>query len=181
MKCPYCGFQDSKVVDSRGIDDGIRRRRQCLHCDTRFTTYERFHADSFMVIKKDGRREDFSREKLISGIRKACAKRPVSSDDIERVVDRIEHDLHGLGKVEVPSSTVGELVIKHLKEMDRIAYIRFASVYREFTDIDSFRRELDALAHGTEEAPATQLPLIPGDGPLPRGPAAARRSRKAAG
>ena len=181
MKCPYCGFQDSKVVDSRSIDDGIRRRRQCLHCDTRFTTYERFHADSFMVIKKDGRREDFSREKLISGIRKACAKRPVSSDDIERVVDRIEHDLHGLGKVEVPSSTVGELVIKHLKEMDRIAYIRFASVYREFTDIDSFRRELDALAHGTEEAPATQLPLIPGDGPLPRGRAAARRSPKAAG
>ncbi len=177
MKCPYCGFQDSKVVDSRSIDDGIRRRRQCLHCDTRFTTYERFHADSFMVIKKDGRREDFSREKLISGIRKACAKRPVSSDDIERVVDRIEQDLHSLGKVEVPSSVVGEMVIEHLKELDRIAYIRFASVYREFADIDSFRRELDALAHGSDEGPATQLPLIPGDGPLP----ATRRPRKGAG
>ncbi len=177
MKCPYCGFQDSKVVDSRSIDDGIRRRRQCLHCHTRFNTYERFHADSFMVTKKDGRREDFSREKLISGIRKACAKRPVSSDDIERVVDRIEQDLHALGKVEVSSSTVGEMVIKHLKEMDRIAYIRFASVYREFADIESFRRELDSLARGPQEAAATQLPLIPGDGPLPTG----RRSHKATG
>jgi len=174
MKCPYCGFQDSKVVDSRSIDDGIRRRRQCLHCHTRFTTYERFHADSFMVIKKDGRREGFSREKLVSGIRKACAKRPVSGDDIERVVDRIEQDLHGLGKVEVPSSAVGEMVIRHLKELDRIAYIRFASVYREFADIDSFRRELDSLAAGSEEAPATQLPLIPGEKPLP-----AARRRKA--
>lgn len=164
-------------MDSRSIGDGIRRRRQCLHCHTRFTTYERFRADSFMVIKKDGRREDFNREKLVSGIRKACAKRPVSSDDIERVVDRIEQDLHGLGKVEVPSSTVGELVIEHLRDLDRIAYIRFASVYREFADIDSFRRELDALAHGPEEAPPSQLPLIPGDRPLP----AARRSRRATG
>lgn len=177
MKCPYCGFQDSKVVDSRGVDDGIRRRRQCLHCDTRFTTYERFHADSFMVIKKDGRREEFSRDKLTSGIRKACAKRPVSNDDIERVVDKIEAALHHLGRVEVPSSTVGEMVIQHLKELDRIAYIRFASVYREFTDIESFRRELDALTHVQGKVPATQLPLIPGEGLLP----SAKRSRRATG
>jgi len=177
MKCPYCGFQDSKVVDSRGVDDGIRRRRQCLHCDARFTTYERFHADSFMVIKKDGRREEFSRDKLTSGIRKACAKRPVSNDDIERVVDEIEGALHQLGRVEVPSSTVGELVIKHLKELDRIAYIRFASVYREFTDIESFRRELDALTHGQGKVPATQLPLIPGETLL----SPAKRSHKATG
>ncbi len=175
MKCPYCGFQDSKVVDSRGIDDGIRRRRQCLHCDARFTTYERFHADSFMVIKKDGRREEFSRDKLTSGIRKACAKRPVSNDDIEQVVDKIEGALHHLGRVEVPSSTVGEMVIEHLKELDRIAYIRFASVYREFTDIDSFRRELDALTHSQGKVPATQLPLIPGETLL----SPAKRSRKA--
>ena len=177
MKCPYCGFQDSKVVDSRGIDDGIRRRRQCLHCDARFTTYERFHADSFMVIKKDGRREEFSRDKLTSGIRKACAKRPVSNDAIEQVVDKIEGDLHHLGRIEVPSSTVGEMVIEHLKELDRIAYIRFASVYREFTDIDSFRRELDALTHGQGKVPATQLPLIPGETLL----SPAKRSRKATG
>lgn len=177
MKCPYCGFQDSKVVDSRGVDDGIRRRRQCLHCDSRFTTYERFHADSFMVIKKDGRREEFSRDKLTSGIRKACAKRPVSNDDIERVVDKIEAALHHLGRVEVPSSTVGEMVIQHLKELDRIAYIRFASVYREFTDIESFRRELDALTHVQGKVPATQLPLIPGEGLM----SSAKRSRRATG
>jgi transcriptional repressor NrdR len=177
MKCPYCAFQDSKVVDSRSIDDGIRRRRQCLHCHARFTTYERFHAYSFMVIKKDGRREEFSRDKLTAGIRKACAKRPVSNDDIEGVVNRVEEDLHHLGKIEVSSSAVGELVIKHLKQLDRIAYIRFASVYREFADIESFRRELDALTHGQEEVPATQLPLLPGEGLLP----STKKSRKAAG
>ena len=177
MKCPYCGFQDSKVVDSRGIDDGIRRRRQCLHCHARFTTYERFHADSFMVIKKDGRREEFNRDKLTAGIRKACAKRPVSNEEIEQVVDKIEEDLHHLGRVEVPSSTVGELVIKHLKDVDRIAYIRFASVYREFADVESFREEIDALTHSQEKTPATQLPLIPGEGPL----SSAKRSRKATG
>src|SRR5512136_2261496 len=119
MNCPYCGFQDSKVVDSRSIDDGIRRRRQCLHCETRFTTYERFHADSFVVIKKDGRREEFSRDKLTAGIRKACAKRPVSNEQIERVVDKIEEALHHEGKIEVLSSAIGELVIAHLKELDR--------------------------------------------------------------
>ncbi|MDM8000731.1 MAG: transcriptional regulator NrdR [Dehalococcoidia bacterium] len=177
MKCPYCGFQDSKVVDSRGIDDGIRRRRQCLHCDSRFTTYERFRAESFMVIKKDGRREEFSREKLTSGIRKACAKRPISNEAIEGVVDKVEAALHHLGKVEVPSSTVGELVIEHLRELDRIAYIRFASVYREFTDIESFRKELDALSRSPAKAPATQLPLIPGDGLPPP----AKKPRRAAG
>ena len=177
MKCPYCGSQDSKVVDSRSIDDGIRRRRQCLHCDTRFTTYERCHGDSFMVIKKDGRREDFSRDKLTSGIRKACAKRPISIEEIERVVDKIEQDLHRLGKIEVPSSAVGESVIRHLKDLDRIAYIRFASVYREFADIESFRKELDALAHSQEESPATQLPLIPGEHPS----SPIKKSRKTTG
>jgi transcriptional repressor NrdR len=177
MKCPYCGFQDSKVVDSRGIDDGIRRRRQCLHCDARFTTYERFHADSFMVLKKDGRREEFNRDKLTAGIRKACAKRPVSNEEIERLVDKIEEDLHHLGKVEVDSSTIGELVIEHLKDLDRIAYIRFASVYREFADVDSFRKELDALTHGQEKTAATQLPLIPREDLL----SPAKKSRKATG
>ncbi len=177
MKCPYCGFPDSKVVDSRSVNDGIRRRRQCLHCNARFTTYERFHADSFMVIKKDGRREEYSRDKLTAGIRKACAKRPVSSDQIEQLVDKIEEELHRLGKVEVSSSTVGELVIKYLKDLDRIAYIRFASVYREFADVESFRKEIDALIQNQEITPATQLPLLPGEGLL----SSARKPRKATG
>ncbi len=177
MKCPYCGYQDSKVIDSRGVNDGIRRRRQCLHCDARFTTYERFHADSFMVIKKDGRREEFSRDKLTAGIRKACAKRPVSNEEIERLVDKVEEDLHHLGKVEVSSTTVGELGMKHLKELDRIAYIRFASVYREFADVESFRKEIDALARSQEKPPATQLPLIPNEDLLP----SVKKSRKATG
>jgi len=129
-----------------------------------------------MVIKKDGRREEFSRDKLTAGIRKACAKRPVSNDDVEQAVDKVEQDLHNLGKIEVPSSTVGELVIKHLKELDRIAYIRFASVYREFADVESFRQEIDALIH-SQEPPPTQLPLIPGEGLL----SSTKRSRKATG
>jgi len=129
-----------------------------------------------MVIKKDGRREEFSRDKLTAGIRKACAKRPVSNEDIEQLVDKIEEELHRLGKIEVSSSTVGELVIKYLKDLDRIAYIRFASVYREFADVESFRRELDALTR-SPETPATQLPLLPGEGLL----SSARKPRKATG
>ena len=112
MRCPYCGYQDSKVVDSRTVNDGIRRRRQCLHCSRRFTTYERVQAGSFLVVKKDGRREEFDRDKLISGIRKACAKRPIANQTIVEVVNGIERELHHLGKVEVPSSIVGELVMR---------------------------------------------------------------------
>jgi transcriptional repressor NrdR len=160
MKCPYCGYQDSKVIDSRSIGAGIRRRRQCLHCSSRFTTYERVHADSFLVIKKDGRREEFNRDKLTGGIHKACAKRPVSNEAIERVVDEIEKELHQLGKGELPSSLIGELVMERLRELDRIAFIRFASVYREFADIETFREEVDALVV-REAAPCpAQLPLF---------------------
>ncbi len=162
MKCPYCEYQDSKVIDSRGINEGVRRRRQCLHCGSRFTTYERVQANSFMVIKKDGRREEFSRDKLTAGIRKACAKRSVANETIERLVDRIEEELHRLGKIEVPSSMVGGLVMGHLREVDRIAYIRFASVYREFADVESFKQEVDALVQPQElKIPVAQLPLIP--------------------
>ena len=164
MRCPYCGYQDSKVVDSRTVNDGIRRRRQCLHCSRRFTTYERVQAGSFLVVKKDGRREEFDRDKLLSGIRKACAKRPIANQTIVEVVNGIERELHHLGKVEVPSSIVGELVMRHLRNVDRIAYIRFASVYREFADIESFKKEIDALTQGKEETThlSAQLPLIPG-------------------
>jgi len=170
MKCPFCGYQDSKVVDSRGMNEGIRRRRECLHCHARFTTYERFQANSFLVIKKDSRREEFSRDKLTAGLRMACAKRPVANKNIEQLVDKIENDLHHLGKVEVSSSAIGELVMKYLKDLDRIAYIRFASVYRKFADVESFRQEIDALAQGQDtEHVSAQLPLIPQVGfPIPR-------------
>ena len=161
MKCPYCEYQDSKVIDSRSINGGVRRRRECLRCGSRFTTYERVQANSFMVIKKDGRREEFSREKLASGIHTACTKRPVSNEAIEGLVDKIEDELHQSGKVEVASSTIGGLVVGYLRELDRIAYIRFASVYREFADVEHFIREVDALVHGEEKISAAQLPLIP--------------------
>jgi len=171
MICPYCGFQDSKVVDSRSVGDGIRRRRECLKCGARFTTYERFQAATFSLIKKDKRREEFSRDKLMAGIRKACAKRPVSHQDIERLVDQVESDLHQMGRVEVPSSAVGELVMKYLKALDRIAYIRFASVYRKFADVESFKEEIDALlkGHSSEDRDTVaQLPLIPDEAVQPK-------------
>ncbi len=141
---------------------GVRRRRQCLHCGSRFTTYERVQANSFLVIKKDGRREEFSRDKLTTGIRKACTKRPIANETIERLVNNIEDELHQLGKIEVPSSTIGELVIKHLRELDRIAYIRFASVYREFADVEDLKQEVDALVQEQESRVSlAQLPLMP--------------------
>ena len=162
MKCPYCDYQDSKVVDSRSVDTGVRRRRQCLKCGSRFTTYERVQSSSFLVVKKDGRREEFSRDKLTTGIRKACIKRPISTETIERLVDEIEQELHQLGRVEVSGSVIGEMVMTRLMELDRIAYIRFASVYREFADIESFKQEVDALTLGMESRPRpAQLPLIP--------------------
>jgi transcriptional repressor NrdR len=181
MKCPYCGFQDSKVIDSRGMSEGVRRRRQCLHCHSRFTTYERVQSGTFQVIKKDGRREEYSRDKLGSGVRKACTKLPVSNDDIEQLVDGVEADLHHLGKIEVPSTTIGELVMKRLKELDRIAYMRFASVYREFTDVDAFRQEIDALSKVQEKAVSAQLPLIPQEGFSAPARSAGRSKRRKAG
>jgi len=131
-----------------------------LHCGSRFTTYERVQPASFLVVKKDGRREEFSRDKLTTGIRKACTKRSIANEDIERLVDKVEEELHQLGKVEVSSTTVGGLVMEHLRELDRIAYIRFASVYREFADVESFKQEVDALVQGQGIISTAQLPLI---------------------
>ena len=150
MKCPYCGFQDSKVIDSRAINDGVRRRRECMHCSSRFTTYERVQVISLYVIKKDGRREEFNRPKLTTGIRKACEKRPLPMGSIERMVDDIEAELQQLGRSEVATSMIGEMVMQRLRETDHIAYIRFASVYRPFADIQSLRDELEALARTHE-------------------------------
>ena len=147
MKCPFCGHQEDKVVDSRASSDGdaIRRRRECLGCGKRFTTYEHVEAQPLMVIKKDGRREPFDRQKLLAGLIKACEKRPVSMDDLERLVDELERELSQHFEREVPSREVGERVMKRLHNLDPVAYVRFASVYREFKDVEQFMRELKDL------------------------------------
>ena len=160
MNCPYCGGQESKVIDSRSLDEGVRRRRECLACNARFTTYERVQPHDIFVIKKDGRREEFSRDKLLLGIRKACEKRPLPAGAIDKFVDTIEAELYNVGKREVSSSYIGDLVMEGLKKLDHIAYIRFASVYREFADIGHLKQEVDSLAVRREVTPANQLPLV---------------------
>ena len=147
MKCPYCSKIENKVIDSRLSKDGrtIRRRRECLECARRFTTYERLEEILPMVIKKDGRREPFSREKIIAGIKKSCQKRPVSITKIEDFVDSLEVYFQELGKKEVESKEVGERVISSLKDWDEVAYVRFASVYRQFKDINEFMTELEDI------------------------------------
>ena len=163
MNCPFCGYHDSKVIDSREVNDGIRRRRQCLSCSSRFTTYERLQPASLFVIKKDQRREEFNKDKLLAGIRKACEKRPLPTGTVDRLVDNIEAELYHQGKAEIPSTVIGDMVIERLKSLDYIAYIRFASVYREFADITALKQEIDTLVSNEAEAPrpTTQLPLIP--------------------
>jgi len=161
MKCPHCDYPDSKVADSRDIDDAVRRRRECLSCGFRFTTYERVHTGSLVIIKKDQRREPFDREKLTRGIRKACEKRPLPTGTVEKIVDAIESDLLHRGRTEIRSSAVGEAVMDILRQTDHIAYIRFASVYRDFEDITSLKREVDTLIAGRPVA--SQLLLIPDD------------------
>ena len=147
MKCPFCGHQEDKVVDSRSSSDGvaIRRRRECLRCGKRFTTYEHVEEQPLMIIKKDGRREPFDRHKLLAGLVKACEKRPVSMDDLERLVDELERELSQHFEREAPSREVGERVMKRLHALDPVAYVRFASVYREFKDVEQFMRELKDL------------------------------------
>jgi len=160
LNCPYCGSQESTVIDSRGLDDVVRRRRKCLACEARFTTYERIQPHDIFVIKKDGRREEFSHDKLLSGIRRACEKRPLPTGAVDKFVDAIEAELYKAGKNEVPSSHIGDLVMEGLKKLDHIAYIRFASVYREFADIGDLKIEVDSLAVRKELTPSNQLPLL---------------------
>jgi transcriptional repressor NrdR len=160
VNCPYCGGQESRVIDSRSLDEGVRRRRKCLTCKARFTTYERIQPHDIFVIKKDGRRERFSRDKLLMGIRKACEKRPLPAGAIDKFVDTVEAELYKVGKSEVSSSHIGDLVMGGLRKLDHIAYIRFASVYREFADIGDLIEEVDSLAVRREATPANQLPLI---------------------
>jgi len=147
MKCPFCGHQEDKVVDSRASADGrsIRRRRECLGCGKRFTTYEHVEEQPLMVIKKDGRREPFDRHKVLAGLVKACEKRPVGMEDLERLVDELERELSRQFEREVPSREIGERVMRQLHALDPVAYVRFASVYREFKDVEQFMRELQEL------------------------------------
>jgi transcriptional repressor NrdR len=144
MECPYCSHPASKVTDKRKSPDGVRRRRECLKCRKRFTTHERVSREDFYVIKKDGRRERFSRDKLERGIEKAFEKRPVSKEKITDMINEIEEQLRKKGK-EIKSSVIGELIMKKLKKVDNVAYIRFASVYRNFQDADDFKNELKEL------------------------------------
>ena len=148
MKCPFCDELEDKVVDSRMAKEGevIRRRRECLGCKRRYTTYERVEEILPMVVKKDGRRESFDRTKILAGLKKACEKRPISTATIEDVTDRIEKRIQEMGETEIESRVVGEELMKELHQLDQVAYVRFASVYREFKDIDQFMDELKTLA-----------------------------------
>lgn len=149
MKCPFCNFADTKVIDSRAQDDNsaIRRRRVCEKCGKRFTTYERVDMIPITVIKRDGTREIFDKAKLQNGIMKSCNKRPVTAQQIQKLVDDIENTLAGSGEREVESKQLGNMVIERLKDLDEVAYVRFASVYRQFKDINSFIDELEKMLH----------------------------------
>ncbi|HOI42153.1 MAG TPA: transcriptional regulator NrdR [Elusimicrobiales bacterium] len=147
MKCPFCGAEDTKVTDSRDSSDGleIRRRRECEKCEKRFTTYERMEQHPLVVIKKDGRREPFSREKLMSGIVKSCQKRDVSVEKMEEAGRNIEASLRSEDESEIPSGTIGELVARALRRLDKVAYIRFASIYKDFEDVKDFEKEIKSI------------------------------------
>ena len=147
MICPFCGFKEDKVIDSRESKEGevIRRRRECLHCAKRFTSYERIDQIPHLVVKKDGRRERFDREKVLAGLLKACEKRPVSMKSLESVVDRVEAMVHENPDREVPADQIGEFLMERLRELDKVAFVRFASVYRDFKDVDQFMATLKGL------------------------------------
>jgi transcriptional repressor NrdR len=153
MKCPYCDNPDTKVVDSRPTDEGqaIRRRRECEDCGRRFTTYEKIEEIPLIVVKKDGRRQVFDRNKVRSGIIRACEKRPVPMGEIEKIVTEIEKGLSNLMLKEMDSTIIGEYVMEQLKDLDDVAYVRFASVYRQFTDAESFRSEVEKLLDGAKK------------------------------
>jgi transcriptional repressor NrdR len=158
MRCPFCGNEDTKVIDSRPTEEGqaIRRRRECEACAKRFTTYEKVEEITLMVVKKDGSREVFDRNKIMNGIIRACEKRPVPIADIEKIVYEVERALNNMMEKEMESSLIGEYVMDHLKDLDDVAFVRFASVYRQFTDAESFREEIDKiLGQGQGKRPRT--------------------------
>jgi len=147
MKCPFCGFQEDRVLDSRSVREGeaIKRRRECLNCGRRFTTYEEIEEMRILVAKKDQRREPYERSKLLKGMLAACEKRPVSAETLEEVADEIERSIYNSGQREVTSSELGEMVMERIRRLDRVAFVRFASVYREFEDVTQFREIIDVL------------------------------------
>ncbi len=153
MKCPFCGFLESKVIDSRATEEGnsIRRRRECLSCGRRFTTYEVVEEIPLMVIKKDGRRELFDRSKLLNGLLRAFEKRPVPLNVIESLADNVEKELRNTMEREIQTRQIGETVMRYLKDIDQIAYVRFASVYRQFADVENFKLELEALINSQKK------------------------------
>jgi transcriptional repressor NrdR len=145
MKCPYCGNARTRVIDTTRSTRGVRRRRVCKSCGQRFSTVERAILTTPLVVKRDGRREEFNHEKLLSGLRTACARRPVSADDLERLVDRVENHIRKVGKAEIPSRVIGDLVIEELKALDPVSYIRYAIVYLGLEDLEAVRAEIDRL------------------------------------
>jgi transcriptional repressor NrdR len=166
VRCPYCHFRDSKVTDSRANDDGIRRRRQCISCGERFTTVEAVQLTTVQIVKKDGRREDFSRDKLYGGLRRACEKLPIAVAQLDDMVDDIEARVTADGNAEVPSALIGELAMDALRKLNHIAYIRFACVYRSFTDFESLKNAIADVEEGripTVEEKTLQLPLLDTD------------------
>jgi transcriptional repressor NrdR len=160
MRCPFCAAADTRVMDSRDSAEGtiIRRRRECETCKRRFTTYERVEELNPLVVKKDGRREGFDRDKLLSGLKKACEKRPVSVDQVEKLATEIERKLQELGEKEVPSTTIGQMVMERLPLLDEVAYVRFASVYRSFRDIAEFMDELKEILQTQAAKKAAEKP-----------------------
>lgn len=153
MRCPFCSYRDSRVVDSRSVEEGssIRRRRECPQCGRRFTTYEKYEETPLVVSKKDGRRELFDSKKLLGGLLKAFEKRPVSYEKVQEIADSIERELHRSGESEIESSKIGEIVMRHLEQTDQIAYVRFASVYRQFADVKNFMQELERIMQKNQE------------------------------
>jgi len=153
MKCPFCGFENDKVVDSRESKEGasIRRRRECLKCEKRFTTYERIDEIPYMVVKKDGRREKFERQKVLAGVLRACEKRPISMVTMEQIVNQVEQFVVDSPERERTTNELGEQIMSRLKQIDKVAYIRFASVYRDFQDVSEFHSELEQLINAKEE------------------------------
>jgi len=160
MRCPFCGFLEDKVVDSRESKDGdsIRRRRECLECGRRFTSYERIDEIPYMVVKKDGRREPFDRHKVMSGLLRACEKRPISAGQLEAIVDAVEKTVQDSPDRELSTSEIGKVIMRRLKELDKVAYVRFASVYLEFEDVSEFMSELKDLVRSRDKAQTKRRP-----------------------
>ena len=180
MECPHCGHGDSRVTDSRDTSAEIRRRRECAACGARFTTYERFQQTTLTVEKRDGRREEFDRDKLLRSVRLACVKRLLPTGALDRLADEIEEDLRRIGRAEVKASRVGEIAIERLRALDPVAYLRYASVYRDFADLGAFIREIQALESPMQAPtadPDEQLTLIPSESAAPPKPHA-RRGRR---